>query len=161
MLQIFLSVLIFIEWVIVCFAECWQLYVTWDQTLAWEFCEDCEYIHYNSVVKIFLLKFPHRITACYSINIIPSSLDPCPSNELCNMCFYHAVLQQCILYCTVLYHIHLVQWFLLYRTNIPLCWIPWQEALWRLDSGVYEGMYKLLCVPRHNIPPSLFHISVW
>ena len=106
-------------------------------------------------------KFPHRITACYSINIIPSSLDPCPSNELCNMCFYHAVLQQCILYCTVLYHIHLVQWFVLYCTNIPLCWIPWQEALWRLDSGVYEGMYKLLCVTRHNNPSSLFRISVW
>ena len=41
MLHIFLSVLIFIEWIIVCFAECWQLCVTWDQTLAWEFCEDC------------------------------------------------------------------------------------------------------------------------
>ena len=122
----------------------------------------CEYTHYNSEVKIFLLKISSQsncMLSCPTLFHLPSIRVQVMNCVICAFTMPCSSNVSCIvLYCATL---HLVQWFVLYCTNIPLCWIPWQEALWRLDSGVYEGMYKLLCVTRHNIPSSLFRISVW
>ena len=108
--------------------------------------------HYNSVVKIFLLKIStlHVIL----LNIIPSFLDLCPSNELCNILLpWHVPVMH-----LVLYHIHLVQLFVLYRTNIPLCWIR--------DRRLYEGLTQVCmreCINSSVSPDITFclHYSVF
>ena len=112
--KILSSLLIFIEQIILyVLLSVLVRYVSPEtQTLMWELCFG-ESMNTHIITprwKYSCWKFPCRVTACYlawNYSMFPSIrvLLGNPCDELCNMCFYHAVLQQCILYRTVLCHI--------------------------------------------------------